>query len=58
MPDIIKKKNKGNIELSKDNILRHIRDEDDISIKISIIYELVWVYEKFQIPLDFNFRNF
>jgi hypothetical protein len=58
VPDIIKKKNKGNIELSKDNILRHIRDEDDISIKISIIYELVWVYEKFQIPLDFHFQNF
>jgi hypothetical protein len=58
VPDIIKKKNKGNIELSKDNILRHIRDEDDISIKISIIYELVWVYEKFQIPLDFHFHNF
>ncbi|MGG0412258.1 SIR2 family NAD-dependent protein deacylase [Peribacillus simplex] len=57
IPDVIKKRNIKAIQFSCDKLTRMIEKESEISQKVKIINEIIWIYEKFHIPIDINFQN-
>lgn len=57
MPDIIKKKNIDNIQMTCNAILHMVDKESSLLNKIKVIKELIWLYEKFLIPIDISFHN-
>jgi hypothetical protein len=56
MPDIIKKKNIDNIQMTSNTLIRMLDKERNPSTKINVINELIWLYEKFLIPIDRYFH--
>jgi SIR2-like domain len=57
MPDIIKKKNVNSIQMTSNELLRMVDGESSLVSKIKVIKELIWLYEKFLIPIDFHMHN-
>lgn len=58
LPDIIKKGNTEIIQLACNNMkLLATNIENDISKRISAVNEIIWVYDTFQIPIDYQFHK-
>ena len=58
MPDVIRKEHREHVQFSCDELKRNIANNDhEISKRISSVNELIWVYDIFQIPIDFHFHE-
>ncbi|TWT00126.1 SIR2 family protein [Planomicrobium sp. CPCC 101079] len=54
-PDIIKKRQVNNIQMTCNNVLEMINKETEVFKKIKGMRELIWLYERFHIPIDIYF---
>jgi len=58
LPDIIKKKNIEVIQLACNELkLLATNIKNDVSKRISVVNEMIWAYDTFQIPIDYHFHK-
>lgn len=58
MPDIIKKGNIENLQLACNELERlAANNENEVEKRISAVNEIIWVYDTFQIPIDYHFHK-
>ncbi|MDW7615203.1 SIR2 family protein [Peribacillus simplex] len=57
MPDVVKKRSVKGIQLASYPLIDMIKKESELGKKVKIINEMIWIYEKFHIPIERNFQN-
>lgn len=58
MPDIIKKRSTESVQLACNELERlAANSENEISKRISAVNEIIWVYDTFQIPIDYGLHK-